>query len=336
LPAIDNQNYNLIPEGALIFGLIFSGMTLLFSIFWLVWTVAKRNLYVVKVSQPVFLGQICAGAVVMVMVVVPLSMQEDLGMLQRQQQNAHGQSSPYNLDAACMSVPWLLFMGYTVSFSALFSKTWRLNRLLRSSEGMRRMELRPRDVLGPFLFLMMINVALLLVWTIVAPLKYRRVVVQDNVDAFGRSLDSYGTCRPGPDSVSLYFLISLAVVDLIGLCFAVYQLYIARNLPTEFQEASHLSIAMISFLETLLLGSPVLFIVSDSPSMSYVVSTAMVNILALCILVPTFVPKFRQRHMRPRGARAGPLNTRQNQTVQRDTTQEDQGLSSSYMHIIRR
>ena len=30
---------------------------------------------------------------------------------------------------ACMAVPWLFSVGYVLSFTALFSKTWRINKV---------------------------------------------------------------------------------------------------------------------------------------------------------------------------------------------------------------
>jgi hypothetical protein len=38
-------------------------------------------------------------------------------------------ANQHGLDVACMATPWLLSIGFVTAFSALFSKTWRLNKV---------------------------------------------------------------------------------------------------------------------------------------------------------------------------------------------------------------
>jgi hypothetical protein len=129
------ENFNLIPLGVRILGWFMCGVVVFVSIGWIAWTYKYRNKDVVRASQPIFLVLVCAGCCVMALAIIPLSLQEP--------------ASSTLLNAACMASPWLLSVGFVLSFSALFSKTWRLNKLFASGEGFRRVQLRPSDVVVP-------------------------------------------------------------------------------------------------------------------------------------------------------------------------------------------
>ena len=92
----------------------------------------------------------------------------------------------------------LISLGFVTSFSALFSKTWRLRRLYAAGRRCQRITLAPKDVMLPFIVLLTLNVTLLVAWTIVAPLTWERVPL-DNFDEHGRTVESVGSCRANDD-----------------------------------------------------------------------------------------------------------------------------------------
>ena len=106
---------NLIGTGIRVTGLLLGTFTMLCAIGWMIWTSYYRNIDCVRISQPVFLCQLCVGTFIMASAIIPMSMQEPI--------------SQRGLNIACMSTPWLLSLGFVTAFSALFSKTWRLNKV---------------------------------------------------------------------------------------------------------------------------------------------------------------------------------------------------------------
>lgn len=284
-----DQDPNLIPASIRGFGLGLGGFVLLSSVLWLAWSVIYRKSAVVRSSQPVFLCQLCVGTFLMGSAVIPMSLQEPVG------QNG--------LDRACMAVPWLLSVGFVTSFSALFSKTWRLNKICQSGQFLRRIIVHPKDVMMPFVVMMALNIGLLVVWTIVSPLRWDRLPV-DNFDQFGRSVESYGTCRAGDGVPVAAFVLPIVAVNLSALLFSSYQAYCSRVLPTDFSESTYLGLSMASLLETFFLGVPMLFIDTESPSTMFIVRSVLVCLSCLAIQVPMFVPKYIQRNMIKRERRS--------------------------------
>ena len=113
------------------------------------WTYKNRKDKVVIASQPFFLLLICVGCFIMASAIIPLSIDDSI-------------ASPEGCSKACMAFPWvsghlvlhgtcirtshlliesfskqllhqLLSLGFTAIFSALTSKTWRLNRVVENA-----------------------------------------------------------------------------------------------------------------------------------------------------------------------------------------------------------
>jgi 7 transmembrane sweet-taste receptor of 3 GCPR/Receptor family ligand binding region len=284
LPPI-TVDLNLIPTGARAFGLSLGAGVMLMSLWWLVWTFLHKDKDVVKSSQPIFLSQLCIGTFLIASGVIPMSLQEPI--------RDHG------LDIACMATPWLISVGFVTAIAALFSKTWRLNKLMKHSRNYRRVAVRPRDVARPFFGLLLLNVAVLLAWTLDAPLVWERSPVA-NYDSFGRSVESVGLCQSAGQKYAAVYPSLICILNLSVLVFALYQAYVARNLPTEFSESTYIGIAMALLLEVVLISVPILFLASDDPTVVFLVRSILATVSALSILLPVFLPKFIQRNANER------------------------------------
>jgi hypothetical protein len=155
-----------------------------------------------------------------------------------------------------------------------------------------RVTIRPRDVLLPFAYLIVLNLAILVTWTFVAPLRWERIMVEE--DMFGQSVASRGTCFNSVQngSAETIFLSLLGVVNLSALLFSIYQSYRARKLPSEFNEAFYLLMTNLAILEGMVLGVPILFLAGNDPASFMLIRSLLVGIICLAVLLPMFLPKF--------------------------------------------
>ena len=115
----------------------------------------------------------------------------------------------------CMSIPWLAFIGFTITFSALFSKTWRVNQFFKSKNTHDRIRVSEKDVLGPFILLLSCNIIVLICWTMLNPLIYKRQY-NNGTDLWNRDISSIGICRSssesdGGNSGAISYLIPLGI-----------------------------------------------------------------------------------------------------------------------------
>ena len=181
----------------------------------------------------------------------------------------------------CMSQPWLAFVGFSVIFSALFSKTWRVNKLFHTQKHHSRVLVSRSDVLGPFAFICTCNVIVLTLWTVLDPLTYTRLV-GDGTDLWNREIESYGACR---SEQVIAYLIPLAIINFMVLGIACWQAFEARNIQSAFSEAKYIALSVASLFQAFLTGFPLLAIVKNEPRAFYLVLALMILVLSEGILL---------------------------------------------------
>mmetsp|Transcript_3117 Transcript_3117/g.4743 ORF Transcript_3117/g.4743 Transcript_3117/m.4743 type:complete len:602 (-) Transcript_3117:212-2017(-) len=270
LPPV-NQDMNYIGNLGIL-GYVLAGIVLCLSFCFAGWTFAKRNVRVVKASQPIFLGMICAGVAIMGASIIPMAIEES--------------------DAACMLIPWLLCVGFATTFAAMFSKTMRINRIMRNATRCSRVKVSARDVMGPFVALLAANVVVLACWTAISPLKYMRATHIWR-DPWGRVLSTYGYCGSSGESWggSVPFYVFLIILDLGVLVVSNVQAYQARNVSSEYSESHWIAIVMASMLQVGIIGIPLLFLVGEAPQASFVVRAFIVFATCMSCTLFLFVPK---------------------------------------------
>jgi hypothetical protein len=253
----------------------------------------------VRSSQPEFMLIICFGVVIMAASIIPMGLQET---------NVKDQAG---LNVACMSVPWLLTIGFITSFSVLFAKTWRVNKILLNS-NFKRVTVKLRDVLYPFVVLLLVNVALLTAWTLVVPLVWERTSFV-SIDEFGRSAESYAVCQPSDGTTNqnlvLVFIILLVACNVASVAFTNYQAFRGRKIKMRINESREIFITMSILTQTALLGIPVFLTVLNFPTARFMIYAFLVASLCLAILVPLYLPKLKAWEKERRDKKNGHRNS---------------------------
>lgn len=236
-------------------GFVLFGFAAFMSFTVLAWIVMNRAKHVVKISQPSFLVMVVVGALVLSSAMIPLSMEDGGDFDAMKDRKRKG---------ICMSVPWLASTGFAIIFSALFAKTYRVNRLFHTGNSLSRVLIQPRDVALPFVCLLAANSLILIVWTIQDPLMYSR---QDlpGTDGWNRVIATYGSCQS--ENVWRY-LGPLSCLNLGCLLLANWQAYETRMIDSELSESKYIGLSMASMLQSMLIGFPVLLYVRENPPVS--------------------------------------------------------------------
>jgi len=184
-----------------------------------------------------------------------------------------------------MSTPWLAVLGFALCFAALFSKTWRINKIFHSP-SLKHIKVTAYDVMAPLIVLLLVNLLILSLWTGLDPLKWEREVTK--VDVFGQTVETEAHCES--DSFAAFVSV-LAVGNMGALVVAAYQAYKARDIALEFSESSYIGRAIGLFLLACLYGIPVLIITWDDPSARYFVLMILAFVCSMSVLLLIFVPK---------------------------------------------
>lgn len=257
-------------------------LILLFAIYSVVWVHWNYNERVVRASQPFFLVAICLGCVVMASTIVPLSI--DDGVLEENGGCVGCECEGCN--AACMASPWLFALGFNLVFASLFSKIWRMNRLVNGAAQFRRLQLSAIDVIKPLVVLLTLNIIFLMGWTILDPMYWNRH------SRCGMDLSSsYGICEIGKGSLSRAMACALLAVNFCAVVMANYQAYKARNFSTDYSESKYIALAMVCIFQISMVGIPLMFLVTDSPTALFFVQTGIIAIVCGSVLLLLFLPK---------------------------------------------
>eukprot|EP00008_Paramoeba_atlantica_P014856 CAMPEP_0201478202 /NCGR_PEP_ID=MMETSP0151_2-20130828/3105_1 /ASSEMBLY_ACC=CAM_ASM_000257 /TAXON_ID=200890 /ORGANISM="Paramoeba atlantica, Strain 621/1 / CCAP 1560/9" /LENGTH=574 /DNA_ID=CAMNT_0047859209 /DNA_START=160 /DNA_END=1881 /DNA_ORIENTATION=+ len=255
-----NVNHNYL-DSLVIPGYVFFGLIAFVALGFIFWTFFNKTTFVIRAAQPVFLVLICLGTLILASTLFPLSI-DDKNHSQRE------------ADVACMAIPWTLSIGFTLTFAALFSKTWRVNRIFSSSKKsdyFQVIKVNVVDVLIPMLVLLALNSITLICWTTISPLKYERRN-HEGTDGWNRVISTYGSCvsSDGPEGWVPYVVI-LLVINFSSLIFALIEAYKARSISVAFSETRYISFTFVLMLQSFVVGIPLLFLVYDEPRDYYVV-----------------------------------------------------------------
>ena len=192
-----------------------------------------------------------------------------------------------------MYVPWLAVFGFTLTYSMLFSKIWRVNQIVRNSEQCRRVEVKAKDVLGPFAIFMAANSIVLICWTAVSPLVYVRHY-HPGTDDWNRVLSTYGICQS--EGSATPFFVVLFLINFIGLVITNVQAYRARKITTDFSESKYIALALAFILQAVTIGVPVTIMSNDDPKLMFTISVIIIAVSALATLGFIFIPKMAAKN----------------------------------------
>ena len=244
-------------------------------VFWVLW---NRKKAVMRAFQPILLIQSAVGFFFMGATLIPLGFDDSL-------------FSKDILDITCMATPWIYVFGYTVSFSAIYSKIQVCTKIYKNPGKYDRMMVRPRDSLKLFCNLFVLNGVLLALWTIVDPLKWSRTekTPHGSPSPFG-TVESYGSCKseklryPG-------FGIALFIFNLLCCFVAMVQARRFRLLVLEYRQTQWLQLCLVPFFEAWIIGGPVIVLLNEQPTAQYVAFILIIASSSIASASAIFGPK---------------------------------------------
>jgi ABC-type branched-subunit amino acid transport system substrate-binding protein len=286
------ENLNYIPASLTPIGTFFVAFQGFLSTCCIAWTKYFQKRAIVQASQPVFLILIALGSFILVSSILPLGVQGEYRYLL--DSLTHGQTQSPNpdlkrLDMACMAWPWLYFIGFSLTYSSLFAKLWRIRVLFKSGQSFKRKVVRPKDVAIIIIIMVGANLSMLLIWQLVSPLKWQRTVIQQI------PLSSVGECKPDK-SWGWFLLMPPLCLEVFLLIVALVVSYQIRNVPSSLAEKKWIAISIYAICEILLLSVPVLVIAHNNTSAFYFVRVTVIFLQSCTVTLLIFLPKIYILH----------------------------------------
>lgn len=224
-----------------------------------------RKEKVIRQSQPFFLVLICIGSAISATSIFTLSQDEETGW------------TSSRLTAACMATPWFFFLGQVVLFSAMFTKLYRLDRVLQ----FRRRTVGIKDVMLPLVMLTIFTLVILFTWTIVDPWKW----VREEISAS----ETYGECQ---NDNFWHFFGPLMATMVTSQALTVWFAIKTTDVPGDLRESNAVLLAIATTIQAWIVGVPILAVLgNDSVDATFFGRVLLIFALSVSGVVIVVLPK---------------------------------------------
>ena len=239
-------------------------------------TFINRKHRVIRASQPLFLYMILFGCCISTTTIIFFG-QDDSG-----DRDKAG-------DVNCMLQPFFYSFGFIFSFAALFAKVTRIVKIF-GNKKLSRVTITWIDMMKPIVILLVVDLVILFIWS-GSDSKLEWVREAKTTDSLGNILESTGMCKSKEGSPWVFGGIILALHFSV-LVYGNYMCYQGRNAGTAFSESKYVFMAMVSNLQIMALGVPMLVMVYDNPTSNYFMRTGIVFFNDVGVMLLIFIPKF--------------------------------------------
>jgi len=318
---VPQQNMNYLPQGLKILGYVEVAFLNVAGFSALIWLMVNRRQKVIVNAQGTFLMLLVFGCIVASWAILPLTVDDQTDEV-------------LNPNIACNAAFILFSLGFQLAMIALIVKIYRIYFVFKASKKLRRRGYRTGPLLAGVGVLMLTELVAMIIWVIVAPLQWSRLVSQ--VDSFGNPLSSYGECTGS--TVSVAFVAVVFTIHAISLALTSNASNHVRDLPVQYQESKWINLSVMSMLQIYLVSIPAVIASYNDVTGRFVIMSSVVVVtvgaLLLCLLFPKIFPAFFELSSSDTNEeiasdkRVSPFNagvkhassTRYNETVQNNNT----------------
>lgn len=196
--------------------------------------------------------------------------------------------SDHQLDIACMMTAWFFFVGHIVMLSAMFTKLWRIDKVVQFR---RNNKVTVRNVLGPLVAVLVAMLAILVAWTVLDPWTWERVIVSE------LPYETYGEC--GNDRLCVFIgpLMGLLIFAEGASAFFAWK---TADMPDDLNDSGSMVLAIGTHLQAWAIGVPILAVLGNSSTNgTYLGRVLLIWIFSISSIACVVIPKVaRAIHLR--------------------------------------
>ena len=297
---------NHLDTGLIVIGNLLTAISFGISITLGALTYINRKHKVIRASQPMFLGMILFGCMLSSATIIamglssddggsPDTLSKDLYFIKEYSNGTWTDTTLRTHDgatASCMIVPALYSLGFVFSFAALFAKVYRIVKIF-SNKKLSKVTIQFVDMLKPIGLMLLIDGAILIAWATDSEAKLLWVREVTEFDQYGQPENSVGMCSSLNSDKTMIYVSMILALHIATLVYGNYMCYKARNVGTAYSESKYVFMAMVSNMQILVLGIPILVMVAQNPVTNYFIRTGIIFLNDCGVMLLIFVPKFQ-------------------------------------------
>lgn len=192
------------------------------------------------------------------------------------------------LNVLCNIRVWFLVISFTLIFTPMFAKTYKLSRIF--TELLITKSIPDSELLIRVGIALLIDLILLIIFTSLHP--FERLHEEghaETIDDLQQKQFKYGTCSISNESIEYAFFVCVGVWKLIELIFGIYVSIIVSRMSFKSQIWSMSIIVVIFCIDIILLA----FGPSDQPNFTYLVFSISTILIINIVIFEKYVIKLR-------------------------------------------
>mmetsp|Transcript_59641 Transcript_59641/g.146216 ORF Transcript_59641/g.146216 Transcript_59641/m.146216 type:complete len:1032 (+) Transcript_59641:145-3240(+) len=223
-------------------GLTLFAITALFCIAMIIWIIVNRSHPVLRAAQPMFLVGVCFGSLLQACC-IPLNSFDEYVI-----------NSVSVLSHLCVATFWFLIIGEVIIYGSLFSKLWRVQKVLKFTKGIK---VDARAVVLPSFAMFFLAFLLLAIWTALTDWGWYRSEVNELTG------ESIGGCGRGPEGGDLGLLWATIAAAFVPSILTLIMAWKTKDVDDSFSESGWIfALALVQF-QTLIVAVPLIVILQD-------------------------------------------------------------------------
>ena len=254
-------------------GIAFIAITAMFQILILglmLWVALHKNSPVIRMASPLFCELILFGCVFALCTVYFLTGEPSTNI--------------------CRARAWFFCLGFSLTFAALFAKTWRLHKIYLSALDFQNRPISPAQLLGIMVIAMAPTVILLILWSIIDPLEPEPITDDSNSDKLILQCQS--------DNQWVWQGCLIAVNGILVL-YGCYVSIITRKIRLMFNESRYIGLAIYNVAVFATVGIALGAGLENNLEAWYAILCGTINGGTILVVIVLFLSKLKIHYFNP-------------------------------------
>eukprot|EP01097_Dermamoeba_algensis_P009289 TRINITY_DN6505_c0_g1_i1.p1 TRINITY_DN6505_c0_g1~~TRINITY_DN6505_c0_g1_i1.p1 ORF type:complete len:245 (-),score=41.85 TRINITY_DN6505_c0_g1_i1:59-793(-) len=189
---------------------------------------------------------------------------------------------PSQTDELCNGIVWIGHLGFILSLSCLFAKTWRISEIFRNTELGNIPIIHDRDLFMIVLPINAVAIIYLIIWSTVGKPEAR---------VYQADKKEYVSCRLAQSNWTYGVLAGEGLLLLWGTWLSIQ----VRNVASKFNESKHIGMSIYNIVLVSAVALPVTIVLGkDNPDVEFAVVACAIIMATSMTLGLLFIPKIAE------------------------------------------
>ncbi|XP_059157724.1 gamma-aminobutyric acid type B receptor subunit 2-like [Physella acuta] len=198
----------------------------------------------------------------------------------------------------CIARSWTLALGFTLSFGAMFGKTWRVHAIFTNIK-LNKKVIKDYKLMLIVLVLVLLDAVILVTWQVVDPVDKAVKRLSPEAQADFEIIPKIDYCT---SSFMEIWLGALYAYKGLLLAFGVFLAWETRHVTIPaLNDSKYIGMSVYNVVIMCVCGAAVSFIIEDKPTQSFIIIGLFIIFCTTITLCLVFVPKIIQLKRNPKG-----------------------------------